>query len=276
MTFRYSRTYQGPIQLVVVDLAGTTVDYGSLAPTGAFRELFRRHQIDITMAQARGPMGMHKKDHIRTIAKMPDVRTKWQQVHGSLWTESTIEALYQEFIPIQLECLPRYGDLIPGTVEAVEQLHFLDIKVAATTGYNTAMMDVVLKGAAQQGFVPDTALCAEQVPMGRPAPWLIYRSMEQLGVYPRVAVVKIGDTLPDIEAGLNAGVWSIGVAKTGNMMGLHKEEIEALPSDEYEARLSSAYDRMYRAGAHYVVDSIADCVKIIEEINARLNSGDKP
>jgi phosphonoacetaldehyde hydrolase len=81
MNFCYKRTYQGSVQLVVVDLAGTVVDYGSSAPAGAFIELFRRHRTEITQAQARGPMGMHKKDHIRAIAEMPDVKAKWQQVH---------------------------------------------------------------------------------------------------------------------------------------------------------------------------------------------------
>jgi phosphonoacetaldehyde hydrolase len=276
MNFHYTRAYYGPVQLVVVDLAGTTVDYGSSAPAGAFVELFRRHQIDISQAQARGPMGLHKKDHIRTIANFPEVKAAWQQVHGMLWTEDTIEALYQEFIPIQIECLPRSGKLIPGTVEAVKRLHELEIKIAVTTGYNEDMMDIVLKGAEEQGFVPDTTWCATQVATGRPAPWLIYRSMEALGIYPPEAVVKIGDTLPDIEAGLNAGVWTIGVAKTGNMIGLNEAELEALSADEYETRLSSAYHQMYQAGAHYVVDSISDCPEIVVEISKRLAAEDRP
>jgi phosphonoacetaldehyde hydrolase len=276
MKFRYNRTYQGPVQLVVVDLAGTTVDYGSSAPAGAFLELFQRHQINITPAQVRGPMGMHKKDHIRTLAELPEVKAAWQQVYGTMWTEDTIEALYQEFIPIQVECLPIYGDLIPGTIEAVKQFRERGMKIAATTGYNKEMMDIVLQGAEEQGFVPDTAWCATQVAKGRPAPWLIYHSMEALRIYPPAAVVKIGDTLPDIEAGLNAGVWTIGVAKTGNMLGLSEKEVMALQSDDLKSRLEAAYQKMYQIGAHYVVDGIADCVEIIKEINSRLRSGEKP
>jgi phosphonoacetaldehyde hydrolase len=103
---------------------------------------------------------------------------------------------------------------------------------------------------------------------------MIFRSMEALDIYPPAAVVKIGDTRPDVEAGLNAGVWTIAVARTGNELGLTEAEIDALPPDELNEMLQIAYTRLHGAGAHYVVDGIADVLPILAEINERLAQGE--
>ncbi len=134
----------------------------------------------------------------------------------------------------------------------------------------------MLREVSGTGFVPDSAVCASDVAGGRPAPWMVFQSMEELGVYPPEAVVKIGDTIPDIDAGLNAGVWTIGVTRTGNMLGLTEEEEKALSADELRSRLDAAGERLYAAGAHFVLESFADCLPVIEEINRRLQDGQRP
>jgi phosphonoacetaldehyde hydrolase len=105
---------------------------------------------------------------------------------------------------------------------------------------------------------------------------MVFRSMENLGVYPPEAVVKIGDTIPDVEDGLNAGAWSVGVTKTGNMLGLSEEEVGRLPLEELAKRLKEAERFMSRAGAHDLMDGIEDAPAVIEKINGRLAAGDKP
>jgi phosphonoacetaldehyde hydrolase len=269
MDYRYERRYTGPVRALICDLAGTAVDYGSCAPAGAFVELFRRRGIGITFEQARAPMGLAKRDHIRVIANMPSVAAKWRELNGQPGTEADIDKMYEEFIPLQLEVLPRFSGLIPGLLDTVAKLSEMKVAVAANTGYNREMMDTALAEANRQGFVPEVSVCATEVKAGRPAPWLIFRTMELLGVYPPEAVAVIGDTVPDVEAGLNAGVWTIAVARTGNMLGLDEHQIAALPPTELQQRLASAYDQLYRAGAHFVIDGIADCVPVIEEINRR-------
>ena len=82
--------------------------------------------------------------------------------------------------------------------------------------------------------------------------------------------------MPDIEEGLNAGMWSIGLAKSGNLIGLNELDIEALAPAELERRLSLARGQLTQAGAHYVVDGLWDCPAIVDEINARLARGETP
>ena len=67
---------------VVFDWAGTIVDFGSLAPMGAFVDLFAGHGITISVAQARIPMGLPKIEHIRSLGQLPEVAAQWQLVHA--------------------------------------------------------------------------------------------------------------------------------------------------------------------------------------------------
>ena len=98
----------------------------------------------------------------------------------------------------------------------------------------------------------------------------------QLGVYPMESIVKIGDTAPDVAEGLNAGMWTIAVAKTGNEMGLSLAEVEGLAEDECESRLARARARLTESGAHYVVDSIGDILPCLDDINDRLARKERP
>jgi phosphonoacetaldehyde hydrolase len=97
-----------------------------------------------------------------------------------------------------------------------------------------------------------------------------------LGVTTVQACVKIDDTVPGIEEGLNAGMWSVGLATSGNEVGLPLAEWQALPAAERTAKRNRAYTRMYQAGAHYVVDSIADIMPVLDDIEARLKRGEVP
>ena len=137
-------------------------------------------------------------------------------------------------------------------------------------------MDLLQAEARKRGYDPDATVCATQVPAGRPHPYMCLQNAILLQVYPLESIVKVGDTLPDIEEGLNAGMWTIGLARTGNEIGLTEQEIDALEPDVREAKLARAYKRMQQTGAHYVVDGIADVPPLLDAINARLAVGDRP
>ena len=105
MSFHYRRSYRGPIRGVVLDWAGTILDYGSLAPVVAFLEAFRRERVDITRDEARAFMGTYKKDHIRSLTRLPRVRDAWREVRGNVPDETDVERIYEAFSPIQIACL---------------------------------------------------------------------------------------------------------------------------------------------------------------------------
>ena len=276
MSFVYNRRYTGRLQAVLLDWAGTTMDYGCYAPAVVFIEVFKRKQVPISIEEARLPMGAHKKVHIRQITQIDRVGKAWEAAHGARPTEDNVEAMFQDFIPLQLECLADYSDLIPGTLEAVDAFRERGLKIGSTTGYTGEMMDILLHEAKIRGYEPDSTVCATDVPAGRPEPWMCVQNAMNLGIYPMESIVKVGDTLPDIEEGLNAGMWTIGLAKTGNEIGLNEAEINELPPDELSRKLERARTRMYQTGAHYVVDGIADVLPLLDEIDNRLARAEKP
>lgn len=276
MEFTYQRTYRGPLKGVILDWAGTTMDYGCFAPAVVFIEVYKRKGIDITIEQAREPMGAHKRVHIQKISQMEAVAKKWEEKYGRRPTEADVDEMFADFVPLQLECLANYADLIPGCLEALEDFRKRGLKTGSSTGYMREMVDLLLEDAAKRGYVPDSAVAATDVPAGRPEPWMCLQNAMNLGIYPMEAIVKVGDTVPDILEGLNAGMWAIGLALTGNEMGLTEAEIEALEPDVRARRLERAYTRLAQAGAHYVVDGISDVPPILDEINARLARGERP
>lgn len=257
---------------LVLDWAGTTVDHGSLAPARTLQRLFARIEIKLTESEARRDMGLPKKDHIRGILSMPRVRDAWHELRGRVPGEADVEEMYREFIPLQFSCLAEYSAVIPGVVEATKDFRRRGLKIGSTTGYTRAMLDLLVEQSAKNGYSPDCSLSPEDVGAGRPYPFMMYESAVRLQVYPMAAIAKIGDTPVDIQEGLNAGAWSIGVAGTGNRIGLSLKDFQALSDAERESRLVEARAELQKAGAHYVVDSLAELSPVLDDIDSRLRS----
>jgi phosphonoacetaldehyde hydrolase len=275
MTFSYRRVYRGPIEAVLLDWAGTTMDFGCMAPAVVFVEVFKRQDVPIDMAEARAPMGAHKRVHIQRITEIDSVRERWRKVHGRLPNDGDVERMFKEFVPLQLKCLSDYSALIPGTLEAIAELRKRGIKIGSTSGYTTEMMKINLADAARQGYKPDSTVCASDVPAGRPYPHMCLQNMINLNISTVEACVKIDDTVPGVEEGLNAGMWTIGLAVSGNEVGLSLEDWKRLDKAGQDEKRARAYRRMAQAGVHYVVDSIADMMPCIDDIQARIARGER-
>jgi len=264
--------HAGRLKALVLDWAGTTVDFGSLAPARTMQRLFARLDITLTEQETRQHMGLPKKEHIRGILAMPRVRDAWRELRGCVPGDADVDEMYAEFIPMQFSCLVEYSAVIAGVAEAVESFRRRGLKIGSTTGYTRAMLDLLLKTSGQEGYTPDCSLTPEEVGAGRPHPFMMYESAVRLQVYPLAAIAKIGDTPADVYEGLNAGAWSIGVAGTGNSIGLSADEFHALPESEKESRLAAARAELRNAGAHYVVDTLADVHDVLDDIDVRLKA----
>jgi phosphonoacetaldehyde hydrolase len=276
LDFVFQRSYRGSLKAVLLDWAGTTLDYGCFAPAVVFMEVYKRKGVEITIEEARAPMGAHKKVHIGRISKDENVARRWEAVHGRKPNECDVEEMFRDFVPLQLACLADYADLIPGTLEAVSEFRRRGLKIGSTTGYTEEMTNVLAAEAKRRGYSPDATVCATQVPAGRPHPYMCLQNAILLQTYPVEAFVKIGDTLPDIEEGLNAGMWTIGLAKTGNELGMTEEQVATADPEVLQAKLARAYQRMSQSGAHYVVDGIGDVMPAMDDINRRLALGERP
>lgn len=264
------------IGAVVFDWAGTVQDHGSRAPVVALVALFGRHGVVITEEQARRPMGRSKLDHIRDILAEPSVAEGWEQAHGHPPSEADALAMYRAFGPLQNHAVTTHADLIAGTVEAVRACRARGYRIGSTTGYPRAAAELAAEAAAAEGYAPDVLVCSDDVPAGRPAPWMLYRNLEQLGVYPAWRCVKVGDTQVDMAEGRNAGAWTVGVSETGNLLGMTAEGLAALPVAERARRADQAAAELRTAGAHAVIGSVADLVPALDAIEDRIRHGERP
>ena len=270
------QSYSGPVKAVILDWAGTTVDHGSLAPVRVIQEVFAQRGVPVSEEEARRDMGVLKIDHLRKILFAPKVAGRWREAVKRDPTEADVEALFAKFIPLQLECIVKYSTVIDGVAATVARIRKRGIKIGSTTGYTRAMLEIVLPPAAAQGYSPDCAITPDDVGAGRPHPWMIFANAIRMQIEPLEAIVKIGDTPVDIEEGLHAGVWTVGVARTGNMIGLSAEDFAALAPAEQATRIANARNALSAAGAHEVIDAVADCERAIDAIEVRIRRGERP
>lgn len=264
------------VKAVVLDWAGTVVDHGCIGPVAVFIEVFKRHGVAVTAAQARKPMGLMKKDHVRAMTRDPEVAAAWRAVYDRDPDEHDVDAMYLLTEPLMVDCIAAHADPIVGALDAVAAFRAMGLKVGSTTGYTRLMMDVMTKEAAAKGYVPDTMVCSSDVPTGRPSPFMCYKAALDLAVYPFWDMVKIGDTVADVAEGKNAGMWTIALTLRGNEMGLTEAELAELPEAEKAARLAVIEDRLRAAGADYLAPDLAACPAILAAIDARLAAGERP
>ncbi len=264
------------LRAVMLDWAGTTVDHGSMAPVIALQALFARYEIVLPDQDVRRDMGLLKRDHIREILTLPEVRAKWLAFTGREPGEGDVASLFEEFIPLQKTILPQHSMLIEGAAETVARWQRRGLRVGSTTGYTREMLEPILIRAIAEGYRPDATVCPDEAGAGRPAPWMLMRNAQLLDVYPPSVCVKIGDTVSDVEEGINAGMWTIGVTRTGNLVGMDAAGLAQLPVEAKARKLKSAEEKLRHAGADFVAQSVVECDGILEQIDRRLRDGESP
>ncbi len=250
----------------VFDWAGTMIDFGSFAPMGAFVEAFARFGVTVTVDQARAPMGRPKWDHVKAMLDDPGVEAAWRAARSQPPSTNDVDAVYNVFVPMNEEVVARYATLVPGALDTVRWLRARGMKIGSTTGYTRSIMARVLPVAAAQGYTPDNCVCADDLPEGRPGPLQMYQTFIDLRVYPPAAVVKVDDTEPGIAEGVAGGCLTVGVALSGNIAGLTAEDLAAAPATEVARLRALATDRLTAAGAHHVIDTVADLPALLERL----------
>jgi len=264
------------VQLIVFDWAGTTIDFGSCAPATAFAKVFAGNGVEVTDEEARRPMGLNKREHLIAMLSTEEISKRWLDAQGTAWTDADVSRMYDQFVPYQLEAIQQNSQLVPQLLEVIKTMRSDGIQIGSTTGYFRAAAELVSQAASDHGFVPDANVCADDVPGGRPAPWMIYQIMQQLNVFPPHSVVKVGDTVADIEAGRNAGCWTIGVCDSSSISGLSFDAYCELDMKTRAQRLDDTTSVFQNAGSHYTVASIEDLPRVIRQVNQRLSAGERP
>jgi len=112
------RAYTGPVRAVILDWAGTAVDYGCLGPTQVFREVFSAHGVPVTAEEARAFMDMRTINRLRAMTGLDSVAAKWRETHGRGPDERDVQTLYEMAEPRMLARIEERAALFPGLLEA--------------------------------------------------------------------------------------------------------------------------------------------------------------
>lgn len=276
--FVYTRTYRGKVKGLILDWSGTVADAYVIAPAVVFVDVFAKQGVEISMEEARGPMGLRKDLHIAALTQEPDIRQRWRKVKDADPTQADVDNMFSDFVPMQLDCLRRYTTLLPGVAETTRQIQSEGIKVGSTTGFVRSMVDILAADAKEQGFHPDTTVAGDEVVHGaRPKPFMIYRNLDVLDIHPIQSVIKVDDTVTGVGEGLEAGCWTVGIARYSNYMNINSlEEAESISDEEVERRLAKSRDLLQKCGSHYVINEFSELLGVIEDVNERLARGEKP
>ena len=272
------KRYKGKVQAVILDWSGTTADAYVVAPAVVFVEVFKRQKVEISMVEARGPMGLRKDLHIKALTEVDEIKERWKKIHGKYPEQSDVDRMFADFVPLQLDCLRKYTTLLPGVAEVTQRLQKQGIKIGSTTGFVRSMVDILEEDAAKQGYKPDASVAGDEVTSGaRPSPHMLYKNLDMLNITPIQSVVKVDDTASGVGEAVNAGCWGIGVTRYSNYMNVDTpEDGKKLSEDEIKKRVAKTKDILEKAGAHYILESIADIEPVIEDINKRIARGERP
>ncbi|WP_330115364.1 phosphonoacetaldehyde hydrolase [Pseudomonas sp. JS3066] len=264
------------LQAVILDWAGTVVDFGSFAPTQIFVEAFGEFGVAVSLEEARGPMGMGKWDHIRTLCDIPAIAERYRAAFGRLPTDDDVTAIYERFMPLQIEKIGLHSALIPGALDAIATLRGKGLKIGTCSGYPAVVMAKVVELARENGYTPDHVVATDEVPNGRPHPAQSLANVIALGIDDVAACVKVDDTWPGILEGRSAGMWTVALTCSGNALGLTYEQFKALPKDKLDQERARIGQMFEGSRPHYLIDTIADLPAVIDDINKRLARGEMP
>ncbi len=195
------------IKLVVFDIAGTTVrDNGEIA--SAFWNALKEYSYIVPMGKINALMGYKKTQAIRQMVEE-------YEENKELITDDYINAIHERFLELMIEHYKTVKEIspLPEVMETFSYLKENDIKIGLGTGFSKDITDVIMNrlGWLTNNTV-DYIVSSDEVPAGRPEPYMIQRMMQQADIEDAKQVIKIGDTEVDVQEGKNAGcLYSIAV-----------------------------------------------------------------
>lgn len=246
------------IAAIIFDWAGTMVDFGSCAPVVAMHQAFAARGVALSDGEIRAGMGLAKRDHVAAILREPRAAVEWAGANGKPASEADIDTIFSNLEPLMRDAGAANADLIPGAAKTAQALVARGLRIGSTTGYTRTMMAPIRAAAARQGYSPECVVCAGDTPLGRPSPQMVWKALMEMGVWPAASVVKVDDASAGIAEGKNAGCFTIGVAASGNAMGLDLSAYTALDDTARRIALADARAQLLCAGADMVIDTVAD------------------
>jgi phosphonatase-like hydrolase len=221
-----------PIELVVFDMAGTTVQ--------------DHHEVEMCFLEAASHTGLNVTPErvlaLQGYSKIYVFELLWTEMIGEKHPDLTafVNNSYHEFCKI-LENHYSTNNIFPtdGCLEIFEFLKHKNIKIALTTGFYRKVTNIILdklgwldglnnQYVGNKNTIIQASIASDEVPKGRPEPLMIHKAMNLLGVHDSMKIINIGDTPSDLKSGIRAGCrMSLGVTNgthTRQQLSVHRND----------------------------------------------------
>lgn len=274
--YNRSKPFMGPLKAVILGWSGVAVDHGGFGGIQPFIEALKQSWVEINTEEVRQHQGLSYADRLSALLQSESVSSKWLDIYGAAPTDYDLDRLYRTLEQLMPMDMANCAEPVPGLFETLSEFRNRRLRIGSTSSHSFGAMEALSEAAGERGYKPDVVVCSSDVPAGRPYPWMCYQNAIHLEAYPLEALVKIDCTVPGIQEGLNAGMWTIGVLKTSPEIGMTAEEISRTEGGALLKKFRLVTRRLTDAGAHFVVEEIRDCPAVIDEINDRLKCGEKP
>ena len=250
------------IKACIFDLGGTIVDKYSLSPLLSLQKAFSLKKIYIPNKLIIQGMGKHKYEHIYYLCNKNIINTQFR-IHNDRDISSVdMESIFNDFNDIQTQHMKLYLNIIPETYIIMKYLQENDIKVGITTGFNKNQMNIAVDKLKYNHIKIDSHTSSDYA--YRPLPYMIKSNMNNLQIDDPKQVIKIDDTCVGIQEGINAGCYTVGVARWSVNMDMFS--LDALTKDDINHKLIESRRRLKEGGADFVIDTLDELPSIIKTI----------
>lgn len=274
----YSKNYRGSVKSLVFDWSGTLIDKYSIIPINSMKDTFQKHNINIKHSDFIEKFGTKTDIHIKNIINKHHISEKWKINKGKYPNDNDIQTIYDDYIINLLDHLENDTVLISDSKNIINMFQNIGIKIGITTNYNQEMVKIILKHITKHKINIDSYVTTEQVSNNiRPEPFMIYKNLDNMNIYPIQSVVKVDSTIFGIQEALEAGCWSIAVTQSSVYMNIENMSDEKyLKDNDFHQKLQHSRNILLQSGAHYVINTIKELPEVIDDINCRIYRGEKP
>lgn len=258
--------------VVIFDWLGTLSNECSIWAAKNFQDAFKHLGLNVTMEEARGPMGLKKQEHAEILLfKTPRILEQFRKVYNRNPNGQDIARLLKLY---EGGDVSGYDQLLPGLVSTQHFIKYvLGFKMGMTTGFDRVVANKFIHPALQQGLLLDSSATSDEVKRGRPFPDGIVKNLRELGLATGIehaakTLIKVDDTCVGIEEGRQAGAWTVGVYGTGSYMNVNSlEQIKEMDQDEWILRALNSMSKLSNAHPNFLVPSVNYLPGVIHFIN---------
>ena len=250
---RFNKKSLNKYSAVIFDLSGVLVDFGMHAPVLAVSRAFRNENIHIPENNIRQNIYKNQQFYIKSLCNFNNCSYKYDYIYNDYLNELII-----------LNNSPEFNEPINGAVNTMKILKEQGFKIGITTFYNNNVFNIIDKSFKRNGLLYDSVVCNNEVLLGTPEPFMLYKISNRLKV-PTNKCIKIGESRLNILEGLNAKVDTINVIDSSNTMG-YDEQIFDDTCEQIKMckRIQIINNLMDDVLPKYFISTVADIGKLIK------------